>query len=126
MGGRCNHQARGARKSELGSPLVAEQDWPSGVGDEEKKVGSHAPRDDGGWGAGGRRKRVGGVLVCVLSLPFVGSVCRVLLLALGIFWLCAPPVVAGGGRPRRPLPRSYPLLMLPARPPFFPPARGRA
>lgn len=91
MWGRCNHQARGARKGEFGSPLVAEQDWPSGLGDEEKKVGSHAPKKNNGWLAGGRRKRVGGVLVCVLSLPFDGSVCRGLLLAKGLFSFVRAP-----------------------------------
>ena len=91
MWGRCNHQALGARKGEFGSPLVAEQDWPSGLGDEEKKVGSHAPKKNNGWLAGGRRKRVGGVLVCVLTLPFDGSVCRVLLLAKGLFSFVRAP-----------------------------------
>lgn len=103
----CNHQARGARKGEFGSPLVAEQDWPSGVGDEEKKVGSHAPRDDSGWLAGGRRKRVGGVLVCNLSLPFDGSVCRVLLLAKGLFSFVRAPCCRPRGSPS---PYAAPLI----------------
>lgn len=54
-----------------------------------------------GFLAGGRRKKVGGVYVCVLSLWFVGSVCRVLLLANGLFYLCAGAVVGRRGRPRR-------------------------
>lgn len=107
MWGRCNHQALGARRSEFGSPLVAEQDWPSGLGDEEKKVGSHAPKKNNGWLAGGRRKRVGGVLVCVLSLPFDGSVCRVLLLAQGLFSFVRAPCCRRRGSSS---PSAAPLL----------------
>lgn len=57
-------------------------------------------KNNGGL-AGGRRKKVGDVLVCVLTLPFVESVCQVLWLANGLFDLCARPVVGGRGRPRR-------------------------
>lgn len=59
---------------------------------------------------------------CRLTGPFDGLFC----LPRDFFHLCARPVVSGGGRPRRPLPRSHPPLTLPARPPFSPPDRARA
>lgn len=77
------------------------------MGDEEKKVGSHAPKKNNGWLTGGRRKRVGGVLVCVLSLPFDGSVCRVLLLAQGLFSFVRAPCCRRRGSSS---PSAAPLL----------------
>ena len=79
----------------------------------------------GGWLGDEEKRWVTGWFVscrCRLTSPFVGFFC----LPRDFFHLCARPVVAGGGRPRRPLPRSHPPLTLPARPPFSPPARARA